>query len=152
MKDISAKMVATFVAGLILGGVIVWFLFCCKKDCHENIGKGPNLPEPVLIDVSTANAYFSTYMLSPDTVSPFKAFAVNLMQYNAMKKILEVDTTVKGFRIYMGAADTTKSGRVSIVVGFGTPDHTATVYSTDMEDSGTCPFICDEDSPIVTGR
>ena len=63
--------------------------------------------------------------------------------------ILNNDNTVKGFRIYMGATDNAGTQRISMVVGFGSPDHYQSIYAADMEESGPCPFICDETSPIV---
>ena len=151
MKDNSVKMILTFLAGLIIGGIIVWYFFCCKKDCSEISSSDDSIkrPKPVLIDTTTAQIYFQNYMLSPDSVNPLKALVINRAQYDAMTAILKADNSVTGFRIYMGATDTTRSVRINMVVGFGTPDHYETIYATDSEESGTCPFICDEKSPIT---
>jgi hypothetical protein len=154
MKNNYSKMILFFLAGLIIGGAIVWFFLCgcCNKKCDHYCKGGKsdvNIPVPVSIDTITANNYFINYMLSPEGVDTLKAFAVNLAQYNAMSLILDADNTVQGFRIYMGATDTTGSGRITMIVGFGTPDHTETIYSTDSEGSGICPYICDETSPII---
>ena len=150
MKDISPKMILIFLVGLLIGGALVWFFFfgCCKKQCGHYC-QGEKIPQPSTIDTITANNYFNNYMLSPDGADTIKALAVNLAQYNAMSLILNSDNTVKGFRIYYGATDTTGSNRIMMVVGFGSPDHASAIYATDSEEAGLCPFICDEDSPIV---
>lgn len=150
MKNNSTKMILTFLAGLLIGGAVIWFFFCgcCKKSC-EHYSQIGNFPQPVTIDTTTAQTYFANYMLSPINVDTLKAFAVNLAQYNAMRMILDNDTTVTGFRIYMGATDTTHTSMINMVVGFGTPDHYTSIYATDSEESGPCPFVCDETSPIT---
>jgi len=154
MKDISAKVVLSFLIGLIIGGAAIWFIFCgcCKKhceyQCHMTKQQG-NHPPPTTIDTTTAKTYFGNYLISPVSIDQFKAFAVNRTQYDAMTLILNNDNTVKGFRIYMGATDNAGTQRISMVVGFGSPDHYQSIYAADMEESGPCPFICDETSPIV---
>jgi len=155
MKNISAKMILFFLAGLIIGGAIIWFCFCCccKKSCDHGcqIVKPPLMKSmPATIDTTTANTYFLNYMQNPISVDTLKALAVNLEQYYAMTQILNADTTVTGFRIYYGATDTMRGTAYKMmVVGFGSPDHAGSIYATDSEESGTCPFVCDETSPIV---
>jgi hypothetical protein len=154
MKNNFTKMIFLFLAGLLVGGAIVWLCFCgcCNKHCdHKCLVVKPPLMknDPVSIDTVTAKNYFHNYMLSPVSVDTLKALVVNLEQYHAMSLILNADPKVMGFRIYMGATDTTGTTPVMMVVGFGTPDHTETIYTTSADDSGTCPFICDVDSPIT---
>ena len=154
MKNNFAKMILLFLGGLLIGGAIVWLCFCgcCKKQCNQphNVVNSDNFPiPPSLIDTTTAKIYFHNYMNSPVGVDTLKAIVVNLQQYYAMGLILNADTTVSGFRIYMGATDSTNTNPVMMVVGFGSPDHTETIYTTSADNAGTCPYICDVDSPII---
>lgn len=155
MKNNTTKMILLFLAGLIIGGAIVWLCFCCccNKHCNHQgqIVKPRGMEhDPVKIDTIVANNYFHNYMFSPVSVDTLKALAINLEQYYAMSMILDADTTVTGFRIYMGATDTTKTADpITMVVGFGSPDHRDGIYSTSKAGSGTCPFICDGSSPIT---
>jgi hypothetical protein len=153
MKNNSTKMILIFLAGLLIGGAIIWLCFCgCAKtrcDHQWALQPPPGMPEPIPLDTIAANTYFHNYLFSPVSVDTVKAFAINLKQYYAMGKILNTDSLVTGFRIYMGATDTTTSSRIMMVVGFGSPDHTETIYSTDAAESGLCPFLCDETSPIT---
>jgi hypothetical protein len=154
MKNNSTKMILLFLAGLIIGAAIVWLCFggCCKKHCdHQCQVVKPRMMkmEPVKIDTIVAKNYFHNYLFSPVSVDTLKALAINLEQYHAMSLILNADSTVTGFRIYMGATDSTNTNQIMMVVGFGTPDHSDAVYSTSKTGSGTCPFICDGSSPIT---
>jgi hypothetical protein len=154
MKNNLPLMVLFFLVGLVIGGAIIWLCLGHepKKHC-EHHGCCITVPltkaEPQLIDVLTAKQYFQAYLSSPLKIDTLKAFAVNLEQYKAMGKIINADTTVKGFRIYLGAMEK-RATPVMMVVGFGTPDHTGMIYSTSSEDSGPCPILCDKDSPITT--
>jgi hypothetical protein len=154
MKNNFAKMILLFLAGLLIGGAIVWLCFCgcCKKQCEQQCQVVKPLrmqSEPVPIDTTTAKLYFHNYMNSPVSVDTVKALVLNLEQYYAMGLILNADSTVMGFRIYMGATDSTNTNPVMMVVGYGTPDHTTTIYSTSKPGSGLCPTLCDVNSPIT---
>jgi hypothetical protein len=69
-------------------------------------------------------------------------------RFNAMGQILNSDSTVNGFRIYLGA-DSIPSNQAMMVVGTGSPDKTATIYKTSFSGSGPCPYFCDVSSPIM---
>jgi hypothetical protein len=86
------------------------FCGCCNNHCNQTclVAKPPLMKNvPSSIDTVTANTYFHNYMLSPVSVDSLNAIVVNLEQYYAMSQILSTDATVMGFRIYMGAIDTT---------------------------------------------
>lgn len=153
MKNKFTWMVLPFLIGLLIGGGIVWLCYCgcCKKQCGRQCqgAKPASMQKDLkLIDASTANNYFHTYLLSPVSVDTLKAFAVNLEQYYTMGLILNADTSVHGFRIYMGA-DSIPSNPVMMVVGTGSPDKTGKIYRTSAIGSGPCPYFCDKSSPIT---
>jgi hypothetical protein len=83
-------------------------------------------------------------MLKPLTVVGLRAFTINFDQFNAMKIIAGRDSTVHGFRIYMGMD---KKTPVRMVVGTGSPDKTENIYLTDSDESGPCPEVCDDSGP-----
>jgi hypothetical protein len=146
-------MILPFLTGAIIGAVIVWTCYscCCKKQCDQEcrMVRMPSLKsEPVLIDTTSAKNYFHTYLLAPVSVDKLKAFTVNLEQFYAMGQILNTDSTVHGFRIYLGA-DSIPSNQVMMVVGTGSPDKSATIYKTSFSGSGPCPYFCDVSSPIM---
>jgi hypothetical protein len=147
MKNKTTILVLTFVAGAIIGAAIVWLLCCncCKKEC---VSKPPEVKFDstgiTRITAQKAKLLSQTYMFSPLTVVGLKAFTINFDQFNAMKIIAGRDSTVHGFRIYMGMD---KKTPVRMVVGTGSPDKTDDIYLTDSDDSGPCPEVCDDAGP-----
>ena len=142
-------LLLTFVAGAIIGAAIVWMLCncCCKTSCCTDQSKVKSDSTGVSpISVETANAYFKAYLNSPISVDTVKAFTVNFEQYNAMKIIAAGDSTVHGFRIYMGVNG---QSPVMMVVGTGSPDKVNSILSTPAKNSGPCPYACDKTSPIM---
>ncbi|MDP1621012.1 MAG: hypothetical protein Q8M08_01605 [Bacteroidales bacterium] len=140
---------SSFVAGAIIGAAIVFMLSnCCYKTICQTDHDFPVVDTSAirLISVQQANTYFNAYMKNPDSVVPFKAFSINAQQFYAMKLIADNDTSVHGFRIYMGM-DNMKA--VRMVVGTGSPDIVKTIYITDESGSGPCPRLCDDESPIM---
>ena len=143
-------MLLAFVAGVVIGAAILWMICncCCKQSCSRT-----PVPEPIIdsaamrkVSVQQANTYFHAYFNSPVSVDSLKGFTINFQQFEAMKAIANIDSTVHGFRIYMGMDSNTP---VRLVVGTGTPDHTDNIYVTSDVDSGPCPHICDDTSPIT---
>ena len=119
---------------------------CCKMKCAGQEERDSALNVGIYqIDTTTANDYFKAYFAAP-WVDSLKAFTINRHQFNAMKLIAENDTSVHGFRIYMGLNGQTP---VRMVVGTGSPDKLNTIYVTDNVESGPCPDICDNESPII---
>jgi hypothetical protein len=149
MKNRTTLLLLTFAAGVIIGAVIVWMLCncCCKTSCCSNqatfIGDPAGLKK---ISVTKANSFFKTYIKNPLSVDTLKAFTINAEQFNAMTMIVKADSTVHGFRIYMGADSLTP---VRMVVGTGSPDKTNLIYATSDLNSGPCPHVCDKSSPIM---
>lgn len=147
-------MLLTFVAGAIIGAAIVWMLCnccyktsCCKMSCCKDQSKVQSDTTGVShISVQTANAYFKAYLNSPVGVDTVKAFTINAEQFKAMKLIAAGDTSVHGFRIYMGLNG---QSPVMMVVGTGSPDKFNSIISTSTIGSGLCPHVCDITSPIM---
>ncbi len=99
------------------------------------------------IGVKKANTLFKAYLANtPFVTDTLRAFTINMQQFDAMKLIAYRDSSVHGFRIYMGLDSLTP---VRMVVGTGSPDKTDQIYQTTDACSGPCPHICDESSPIM---
>jgi hypothetical protein len=64
-----------------------------------------------------------------------------------MKIIAARDTSVHGFRIYMGQNG---KSQVRVVVGTGSPDKVDNIFVTTDEKSGPCPEVCDDENDILT--
>ena len=149
MKNKTTMLLLTFFAGAIIGAAIVWLscICCCKSSCCPGqCAIAADTTGLLKVNDSAANVYFKAYLTSPDSVIPFKAFTINYKQFNAMKLIANADSTVHGFRIYMGMNNRTP---VRLVVGTGSPDKVSTIYMTTDEGSGPCPYVCDDSSPIT---
>ncbi|MEI7897489.1 MAG: hypothetical protein WCJ26_10675 [bacterium] len=149
MNNKFTMLLLAFFAGAVIGAAIIWMLCNCSC-CQKSSQTPPVPPEPPdfpahTISVQQANTYFHTYLNTPVSVDTLKAFTINSQQFDAMKAIAAMDTTVHGFRIYMGMDSLTP---VRMVVGTGTPDHTDNIYVTSDVDSGPCPWVCDDTSPI----
>ncbi|MFZ4520548.1 MAG: hypothetical protein ACOYNC_02515 [Bacteroidales bacterium] len=151
MKNKTTMFLLAMFAGAIIGAAIVWMLCncCCHKSC--NVTQTP-VPPPVespgnqQINDSVANTYFKEYLKSPIHVDTLKAFTISFTQFNAMQQIANSDTSVHGFRIYLGMDGKTP---VRMVVGTGSPDKVNKIILTDDVNSGPCPYICDDSSPIM---
>ncbi len=154
MKNKPFLLAFTFIAGAIIGAAIFWMIcnYCCHKTscqkscCEKHCAMVPDTSGIRQIDVPTANGYFRAYLKAPKGVDTLKAFTINLEQFNAMKVIAREDTSVHGFRIYMGLDIKTP---IRMVVGTGSPDKTKKIIVTSDVNSGACPDICDKSSPIM---
>jgi hypothetical protein len=135
------------IAGAIIGAAIMWKTAgCWSRQSCDPIDETDSINLGIRqIDSVQANNFFKAYMLNPH-VDTLYGFTINAQQFEAMKLISENDPAVGGFRIYMGVDSLTP---VRMVVGTGSPDHVATIYSTTDEASGPCPHICDDASPII---
>jgi len=159
-------MIGMFLVGAVIGVVITCLICCncndsCKKSCKESCKKSCKedivlvqsakdlLPVsgPLLISVDSANAYFKCYMKTPLSIDSLKAFSVNLQQLTAMQTLLAHDSTLAGFRIYMGiVGDPTDVNMVVATDGTGN-DKASEIYLTSR--SGPCPIMCDKGGPIT---
>jgi hypothetical protein len=150
MKNKTTMLLLPFVAGAIIGAAIVWMLgnCCCKTSCST---QDDNLTTDTTrirqIKVGIANKYFKNYLEHFDRVDTFKAFSITPDQFTAMKMIAKGDTSVHGFRIYMGMIDSLTP--VRMVVGTGSPDKVNAIYTTNALGAGPCPWVCDKASPIM---
>lgn len=164
------RMIGMFLVGAVIGGVITCLICCncndsckktCKETCKETCKKSCKdstvvvqstkllLPVsgPLLISVDSANAYFKCYKKNPLSLDPLVAFSVNLQQLQAMQTLLAHDSTLAGFRIYMGVVgDPTDVNMVVATDGTG-KDKPSEIYLTSR--SGPCPIMCDKGSPIT---
>ncbi len=150
MKKELIWVILAFIAGLLIGALVICKCWCCCSDgCKTEVFSDPikAFTVPSLITEGEANTQFHKYMENPDTIGVLKGFTINMAQYNAMGQILSADTTVNGFRIYMGADSL--ANRLMMVVGTGSPDKTSTIYETEAAESGPCPYVCDDASPII---
>ena len=144
--------------GIIIGAVVVaivfWLWPCNQMKTKGGTGYVPQsvcsdtLPGVRMISVDTANKYFRCYWLTPILLDTFKGFRVSVKQLNAMNLLYNSDTSLVGFRIYMGIYGDPED--VSEIVGVASDgsDDTTTIYTAPKDNSGPCPPVCDESSPI----
>jgi hypothetical protein len=149
MKNKTTVVISSFILGVLIGGIVIWITCfkcmhcCCPSTCEVPI----DTSDISRIQQGTANSYFLNYLIhKPIHVDTLKALSISGAQFRAMK-IIAKDTSVHGFRIYMGLDK--KQTPVRMVVGTGSPDKTETIYITSDEGSGLCPFICDDKSDIM---
>ncbi len=151
MKNKIPMLILTFVIGAVIGAAIVWMLFNCSSQNSRCGTTGSPVADTTgiqLISPKIANNYFKTYLTNFERVDTLKGFSINAEQFNAMKIIAKADSSVHGFRIYMGMKDSLTS--VRMVVGTGSPDKTKSIYVTSDYNSGPCPHICDNTSDITS--
>lgn len=149
MKSKFTLLLSGGIFGAIAGAAIAMLLStcCCHRSCPtDHCVLPPDSTGLTHVDTTKANTFFKAYMLTPQSIDTLKAFSINLAQFNAMKLIMQHDSTVHGFRIYMGKDS---SVNVRMVVGFGSPEKVDYIYQTSEENSGPCPDVCDLTSPIM---
>lgn len=141
----TKTIILPFIAGLIAGAVITWAFYSARTTTSES-GIKADTSAIQRIPVATANQYFLAYLAHPVSLDTLKAFTISKDQLSAMKMIELGDTTVHGFRIYMGMNNAMP---VKMVVGTGSPDRVSTIYLTSSKNSDPCPVLCDDESPII---
>jgi hypothetical protein len=149
MKNKFTMLLLPLVAGLIIGAAAAWMLCncCCKtSSCKHECGNKIDTTGTRQISVKVANTYFKSYLANFISIDTLKGFTINSEQFNAMKLISKSDSTVHGFRIYLGMDSLTP---VRMVVGIGSPDKVSNIIVTTNLNSGPCPYICDKLSPII---
>jgi hypothetical protein len=146
MKNLKSSQFITFLGGILFGTVVLGVISWKSGEITP-----PLLPVSSKISVQEAQAYFSRYAQSAVPVNQvIKGFAVNKEQLDAMNRLAGENTSLAGFRIYMGLDN--NSQPVSVVVGVTNTgnDNSISIYKTASMYSGPCPTICDESSNITT--
>jgi hypothetical protein len=140
--------VLPFFLGAVLGFSLFAMVSFTRADAPVN-----SPPEPDSISATDANVLLKRYLVTATTSpTPIKAFYIDLKQLDAMKLLLNKNSTLAGFRVYLGK--TPGNNQVGIVVGVdnrGLDVATKTIYRTDSPQSGPCPTVCDASSPISAG-
>jgi hypothetical protein len=149
MKNKSTWFFSVFFLGVFVGGGAIWMWLICYPNCcgAGSCGLPTDTTGVSRLSVENARRYFHNYSdTNTEQIGTLTAFAINADQYAAMQ-ILARDTTVHGFRLYMGRDD--KGKPVRIVVGTGSPEKSNVILVTDDAGSGPCPYCCDEESEIM---
>ena len=135
--------------------LLLLFLVACTKQStapatpqQENQLKSGAISPPSvqgvhLITIKQAHDNLANYLLKaqPEIVN---AFTIDIQQINTAQ-ILFQNPSVTAIRIYQG-----DDGTFSICgVNSRGKDLTAVIYSVPVGESGLCPFVCDNDSPIM---
>ena len=149
-KKISLP-VMTFIMGVLIGIAPLAFLsFKWSSDTRLP----PGLTE---IKPGDANNLYTNHSdITGTSFTPLKGFYLDILQFYAMKELANVNTTLSGFRIYLGKESKTndRNGIVGIVVGVDSHGKDAClstdkIYKTSSMKSGPCPYMCDETSQIT---
>jgi len=134
-----------FFSGIVLT-ISFMGLFAFSSGPGSSTPGGGNVP----VSATVANGYFKNYMASAVSVNQvIKGFTVDKNQLEAMNNIAKENTTLRGFRIYMGKDN--NANPVSIVVGIdgkGLDAVNNTIYNVNSP-GNPCPPVCDVASPII---
>lgn len=134
-----------FFSGIVLT-ISFMGLFAFSSGPASSAPGGGNVP----VSATVANGYFKNYMASALSVNQvIKGFTVDKNQLEAMNNLSKENTTLRGFRIYLGKDN--NANPVSIVVGIdgkGLDAVNNTIYNTNSP-GNPCPPVCDVASPIT---
>jgi hypothetical protein len=144
MKKKSNHNTFSFLGGLFLGLTIMISL--------SFTGKVLNPVPPVAAKISLQEAQSFTgryYDQSTPMNKVIKGFAINKEQLDAMNRLSAENSSLAGFRIYMGLDNNNQP--LNIVVGTTSQgsDNAVSIYKTASMLSGPCPTICDNSSTIT---
>ena len=147
MKKIRKVLpVMTFVLGVGTGIMMIVLLSFSKSPVPA---ESPQVLRP--IDTTEAQTLLRHYLSSTTIPAmPVKGFFLDMQQLDAMNRLSRENTTLTGFRIYLGKD--ANNVVVGIVVGVnnrGSDAVSNTIYKTESSRSGPCPPVCDITSPIT---
>jgi ABC-type lipoprotein release transport system permease subunit len=134
------KTMLTFVIGVFFGvAVIASYSFVNNNAATGTSGRVQT------IDSNTAQQMKSNYLSTAQSFNDvLEGFALNKEQLDAMNRLNRENTSLSGFRIYLGA--NSSGGQVSVVYGIDAQGRDAvsnSIYSTGLTQSGPCPPVCD---------
>jgi hypothetical protein len=136
----------TFVSGVVIGiGTMALISHPCTSDNISEAGI-------TLIAPGDANTLVNNYAGSEDKVptEPVKGFYLDTTQLNAMRIIGRQNSSLPGFRIYLGKNSSNLiQGIVVGVDNRGMDVYTGKIYTTTSPNCGPCPWVCDVSSPII---
>ncbi len=131
-----------------LFGIMAMVLVSFTKDIR-NLGTRDGI---ISITATQANNYCKNYMSKSEPLNQVvKGFTVDKAQLSAMNTIAAENSSLTGFRIYMGKDN--NNAKIGIVVGTdgnGRDAVSNSIFNTDSPSSGPCPTICDNNSPIIS--
>jgi len=135
----------TFVMGAVIG-ITLFAFFSFKMNDPAPPPQGVRV-----ISESDANTMFKRYFSSAIiTATIVKGYSLDTLQLNAMKLIKNSNKEVSGFRVYLGKD--ANGAAVGIVVGLdsrGSDAVSSGIYMTESPNTGPCPPLCDQNSPII---
>jgi len=152
-KNKMAMISVTFILGAVFGISLIALLSFVRTP-------NPPSPDPPLNPILTAEAnrlfhnYYDKAVIIDEKI---KGFYVDRPQLEALNELAK-NTTLVGFRIYLGKTLPTSSDTVAIIVGVtnrmedDAPSTTGVVgkiYRTESRKTGPCPPMCDRTSPIT---
>ena len=134
----------SFIYGLVVAFIISGILYFLLFN-DEIIRTGE------IVKANVAHASFIRYYDQADTLNArLKGFMIDNSQFLVMKQLAENNSSLYGFRMYMGIDDA--NSKVCLLVGVDAEgkDITSAIYSVLTERMGPCPNICDDTSPITS--
>jgi hypothetical protein len=147
MKN-TTTIIGILVAGMIIGAVIVWGAFgFCTEDCTGTTQIKIDTTLVKHVSLNDARKLFQGYFRTPDNIDSIRGFTISIDQFNAMLAISQQDNRLLGFRIYLGKDSI--DNKVRIIVGYGSPEHYDNIYMSSEDNSGPCPWVCDDASEIT---
>jgi hypothetical protein len=145
-KNQLTLMAVTFISGAILG------IAALGLYSFTTTGPDPAFQVQSLTKISAKDAQtlMKNYLGGAVATSGVvRGFALNKDQLAAMNQLAKENTTLTGFRVYLGYDDNSNS--VGIIVGISSSgqDVTSSIYKTAFKGSGPCPTICDGASSLI---
>lgn len=139
-------MAVTFIAGIIIG-VATLGLYS-----FTTTGAPPQTAMSLSskITVKDAQYYLKNYASQASPINSIvKGFALNKEQVAAINQLAKENTSLTGFRVYLGFDD--NASGVGIIVGINSSgqDVTTSIYKSSLKSSGPCPTICDGASSLI---
>ena len=147
MKTNKISFIASgFIAGIIVGiSMVGMFAFT----------NGPGAAAPATgvtpVSAAVANTFFKNYMTGATPLNQVvKGFTLDKSQLDAMNLIIQENSALAGFRVYLGVDNNAR--KIAIVVGVDGSGKDAvanTIYSTVSMATNPCPPVCDGASAIT---
>lgn len=150
-KNNYFTLILTFLAGLILGGLIIWIV-PHPGPCPPTL----KFETPQVISTSDANTAFNKYFNQANPLNDkLKGLLITKVDLDSINNIVKTNSGFAAYRIYFGIDN--NANNIGIVVGVanagvnipGTDAVNSKIYRFPLHLTGPCPEACDNASDIT---
>jgi hypothetical protein len=135
MKNNKILLVTSFITGLVFGISVLGLLSFSSAPAS---GLSP-------LNQETARAFIASYAADAAPSNAIvKGFTIDRVQLDAMNALIRENSSLAGFRIYLGKNASDR--KLGIVVGVDAQGRDAlnnTIFGTDASSVSPCPPVCD---------